>query len=36
MVIKTDTQTGRTWRLFEYKNLNGTNHLAWAEIEELK
>ena len=30
MVIKTDTQTGKAWNLFEYKNTDNTNHLGWA------
>ena len=33
--MKIDTQTGRTWLLTQYKDANGTPHLAWVEHSDI-
>jgi hypothetical protein len=40
MVIRTDTQTGQTWRLLEYADVTsdrkeGAHRLGWAKVGEL-
>lgn len=41
MIIRTDTQTGKTWTLIEYADATadgktGEHHRVWAELGEFK